>query len=313
MACGTAVGAASPELNLYEGTVAGDASGEPRGSTLADALRQVAVRATGRRAAATASGLAPLYANARRYVETLKPAGPGLVTVGFDAASVEAQLAQAGEPLWDRDRPQTLILFVSATTGQAVETAESAAARHAIEQAAQLRGVIVRFASHAQAEQLSVRLEDLKRGEAGSLVELARRYGAEEALVGIQSGTAIQYAAYGRVGLSSLPVAADEALHALVDRYAQDQALAPGTSIASLKVDISGIRDARSYALARRALESLSVVRAVSLADAAGDVVHVTVSLRGGSDALRHALNGAAHLALESAPGTEPVRLRLVP
>lgn len=310
---GAATVAAEAGLNLYEATVPGDASGEPRAGVIAEALRQVAVRATGRRAAATDAALAPLYANARHYVQTLKPAAPGFVTVGFDATAVEAQLARAGQPLWDRDRPVTLVLFVPAGGASAVDPAQATAALKKLEQVAQARGVRLKSATRSPSEQLPVRLEDLKHGDAGSLMELARRYGAEEVLVGTLGAGAAEYAAYGRVGLPALPSAPDEALNALVDRLAQDQSLAPGTALATVVVEVAGINDARSYASARHALETLSPVRGVTLTDVNRDVVRLSVSLRGGTEALRHALGSAPHLTLESAAGAEPLRLRLTP
>jgi len=304
--------AAPAAVNPYEATVAGEPSGELRTATIVEALKQVAVRATGRRAAATDPALAGLYAGARQYVQTLTPASPGQVTVGFDAAAVEPALARAGQPLWNGERPLTLVVLLAAN-GQLLEAGSAAEPRRQLEHAAAARGVALVYPTRAASEQLAPRLEDVRRGELAPLLELAHRYGAEELLLGTQAGSELHYAAAGRVALGQLPGSAEDALHALVDRYAADGALAPGTALSAVVVELHGINDARAYAGARRALEALGPVRSVSFTEADHDVVRVAVTLRGSADALRRALSQAPHVLVDSAPGAETIRMRLAP
>jgi len=91
---------AAPVPGLYEGTVpATDRSPKGLAMVYPEALRQVAVRVTGRPAAASDPVLAPLYADANRFVQTWRPAGTGQVAVGFDAQAVGAALVKAGQAL----------------------------------------------------------------------------------------------------------------------------------------------------------------------------------------------------------------------
>ena len=96
---------AAAAINPYEATVDGEPSGNLKGATIAEALRQVAVRATGRRAAAGDPALAALYGNARQYVQTLTPAGAGQVTVllEFGGAGIRVLVTDDGDG-FDRAR-----------------------------------------------------------------------------------------------------------------------------------------------------------------------------------------------------------------
>ena len=245
-------------------------------------------------------------------MQTLTPASPGQVTVGFDASAVEPALARAGQPLWNGERPVTLVVLITGT-GQLQDASATAELRRMLERTALARGVTLVYPTRAASEQLAPRLEDLRRGELAPLLELAHRYGAEEVLLGTQAGNEMHYVAAGRIALAQLPGSAEEALHALVDRYAADGALAPGTALSSVTVELHGITDARAYASARRALEGLGPVRGVSVLDAERDVVRVSVTLRGSADALRRALAQAPHVSVDSAPGAEVIRMRLAP
>lgn len=303
-----AAAAAAP--NPYEGTVAGEAGETSRAGVAAEALRQVAVRATGRRAAATDPALAALYANARQYVQTLTPAGPGQVTVGFDASAVEAALARAGQPLWAGERPVTLALLTGAN-GQLLDATAAAPTRRALERTATTRGVTVLFPTRTPSEQLAPRLDDYRRGETAGVLELAQRYGAEELLVCAPAAEP-RCTALGPVTLAT-PAGAEDALNALVDRYAADGALAPGTGLAPVPVVVHGIVDVRAYAAARRALESIAGVHEVTLGSAQGEDVHLAVVVRGGGEVLRRALAGNARLGIQGASGGEELELRLSP
>ncbi len=298
-------------INPYEATVAGEA-GEPRPAVINEAIRQVAVRATGRRAAATDPALAGLYANARQYVQTLTPAGPGLVTLGFDASLIESALAKAGQPLWSGERPAILVLLASAATGAAVEPASTADMRRALERVAMGRGVSLVFARRAPADIAAWHAEEIKRADPASLAELAAHYGAGEVLLGLQNAAEWRWLASGRVSVNSLAAAAEEALQVCIDRLASEQSLAPGSELSAVTVEVRGIMDARGYAAATRALTALPSVRSVVLLEADRDQVQLAVSLRGGVDALRRALVGSQVLVADTSAGPA-LQLRLKP
>ncbi len=299
-------------LNPYEITLPGEANEHARAALAGEALRQVAVRATGRRSAASEPALASLFGSAREYVSTLTAAGPGRVRVGFDAATVEAALARAGLPIWDRDRPATLVVFAA---GAAADPAALGDARRALDRVAQSRGLLLVWPTGEPAERLTVRVDAAGRGDQGPLLELARRYGADEVLLVSRAAGAAEagVAAFGRVALPKLGAHPDEGLQALADRFAADAGQGANQALATLVVDVHGVADVRAYAAARRALEGLSPVRTVTLTDAAGDVARFSVSLRGGADALKHALQGTERLAVDAEATGGVLALKLAP
>lgn len=303
---GLALASPAAPVNPYEVVVAGEVGA--KSPAVQEALRQVAVRATGRRAAAADPALAALYASARNYVLTVGAAGPGRIRVGFDPATIEAALARAGQPIWDRERTQTLVVLPT----DGADAARLAEERRDIDRVAQYRGVPVVLPTLAPSEHLPTRLEDLKRGDPASLVELAARYGAEEVLVASRSGTDLSYALYGRIAVAKAGARAEEAVNTLADRLAADAAQSGNQGLSTLTVVVRGIGDVRAYAQARRTLEALSPVRSVTLMDAAADAVRFSVALRGGPEALRRALSGAEHLSVE-AGGDEGLALKLTP
>jgi uncharacterized protein len=307
-----AAGVQAAPVKPYEITVAGEASERARAGLAGEALRQVAVRATGRRAAATDAALGSLFAAARDYVTTLTAAGPGRVRISFDAATVEAALARAGLPIWDRDRPATLVVLAAEV---AAEPEAAAEARRALDRVAQNRGIPLAWPTGEPAERLAARVDAARRGEAEPLLELARRYGAEEVLLVSRAAgaTEIGVAGLGRVALPKLGPRPDDALHALADRYAADAVQGGGQALVTLTIDVRGVGDVHAFASARRALEGLSPVRGVALTEAGGDVARFAVSLRGGADSLKRALEGNERLALLPDAGGAALVLKLAP
>ena len=125
---------AVPLEGLYEATVPGDSTEAGRAPAAAEALRQVAIRVTGRGVAGTDPGLQTLYADAPKYVLTYRSVAPGLVAVTFDVPLVEAALTRLSQRLWGRERPQFLVVMEGSATALA-------AARRDLQVAAQIRGV----------------------------------------------------------------------------------------------------------------------------------------------------------------------------
>ena len=120
-------GWAHSDVPRYEATVPlGGPTEEDRARALAEALQAVAVKASGRRGAASNGTVAA--ANPARYVQRYAKTADQMLKVGFDGPAVEELLQQAGLPLWPSERPVTVV------TATAVDRAE-------IERAAAGRGL----------------------------------------------------------------------------------------------------------------------------------------------------------------------------
>jgi hypothetical protein len=299
------------EVALYDATATlAERSEAAQATAITDALRQVAVRVTGRRAAATDPALAGFFGNAARYVKTWRPAGTAQITVSFDGGAIEGALSAAGQPLWGSDRPTTLVVLASDVAGQPrqlLTAANAGEARRQLERVAEARGLVLVWPAEP-ADQSGARAEDVVAGRMPPLQALAQRYGAGGLLIGRVGapGTAPAPGAW-TLGYenSTEPVrgALPDALQSLADRYASRYALAGG-GLAPELITISGVDGLQAYATVLGYLESLPQIRNLSVEAANGDQLRLRLTFRGGREALEHLLVGGGRLATEE-PGID--------
>jgi hypothetical protein len=300
---------------LYEGVVPGDGGEAGRTAAAVDALRQVVVRLTGQRAAATDAALAPLYADARRYVQTFRAEPGGQVAVGFDAEALVPALARAGQKLWPRDRSLTLLVIVSDRPGPARGLGAMAAPelRLEIERTAELRGLPLVWPAGLEAAAEQAVIADALAGRLEALLEVAHRYAADGVLLGRVGAAGATWSWLGPAGSGTLSGAAGEAVQVLADRYGAQFAVAAAGS-GQLTVLISGVHDLAGYGAALGALGAIGGVQQVDLDEVAGDTLRLRVAYGGDATALRQ----AAALGGRLAPGEEatadgPVKFVLRP
>ena len=274
------------EVTLYQasvplqGTTAAD-----RTAGFGEALRIAAVRASGRREAASNPVIAAAAADPARYVQQYSMGPDRLLRVGLDGRGVEQLLQQAGLPLWPSERPQTLVeLFVPAVAGgsRAVLAAEHPPERAEVERAAQSRGVPI-----AWPQQTIAAAQARSAAPAGA---------GRAVLVGMGSGGQISWtfshagdSAHGQGGLQSgIDLAADT----LAARYAP-----PSTrELTTQSVRVGAVNDLQAYAGLLQYVESLSLVRAVAVEGLDGEMVHLKMSLRGDLELLRRIAALDTHL-----------------
>jgi hypothetical protein len=305
---------AATVAGLYEGTVPGDATETGRSAAAEAALRQVVVRVTGRRDAGTDAALAPLYAAATRYVQTFRPAAAGLLTVGFDADALDAALVRAGQPLWGRTRPATLVVLVLEPPGlpRTLVGGVDAEEKRAVDRAAQLRGLPLAWpgALDAATAEPLIEAADARRGE--SLLEFATRYDASGVLAGRATGAGVQWSWYLPMGPGSIAGTAEDGVHAVADRYAAALTSGQGAAIALLPIEVSGMRGPADLAAVAATLGGIPNLRGVQLERTSGNVATFRVNFRGDLDALRRAVEAGGRLVPEEGePGT--VRFALQP
>jgi uncharacterized protein len=300
---------------LYEGVGTGEATDAGRAAAAADALRQVVVRLTGRRAAATDPALAGLYADAGRLARTFRSAVGNQIVVDFDPDELDARLLQAGQRLWSRERPLTLVVLVNARPG-AVRSLGGGAdpdVRRAVAAAAQLRGLPLLWPTGLPAAVEQPRVDDALAGRLGPLRELARQYGADAVLLGRVAPGATAWTWAGPAGEGAATGAADEGVQALADRFGAQFATA-GARAGQIDAVVNGVRDLAGYAQAGTALAALAGVRSVALEQVTGDSLRFRLAFEGDADALRRALRDSARLAPDdSAPPAGALQLVLRP
>jgi hypothetical protein len=288
--------------DMYTVTVPVTGQGESaQQAAFREAMRDILIRATGRRDAADIESLAPLVAQAGRHVVSFRRAAGSQLAVTFDGSTIENSIDAAGLPFWGPDRPLTLVwlavdrggrrsLAGSATGGDEKERVERVAAR---------RGIPLVWPGAG--DDLGRGLQQAWSGDHEPLVNAARRYGADGVLIGRAVATAggqhtVEWT-FSSADLSaqtSGDLASGPELAA--DRYAAAYASRNAGQRVEQLVTVTGIDTLEAYAAALRALGRLPLVRGVAVDEVTPDAVSFALTIRGDPDALRQAIRRAGRL-----------------
>jgi hypothetical protein len=258
-------------------------------SSLQEAMREVLVRATGRRESANDPALATLISDAQNYVKGRTPASHGQSQVTFDGVAVERGIVAAGRSVWDRNRPFTLIVLSPPLPRPAED-----AARVELERSAVVRGLPVTL--------VPLSTVDAAGNELGrdALMEMAKHYGGDAVLVGRgDAGTAngqLRWTLYTGFSSESWSGPLSAGIDGAVDTLAPPQGGSLAQIESSSRVEIDGVATLTDYVNVERLLESVPGARRAGVAAANGKVVMFDVVARGGGDAIDHALSGSTHL-----------------
>jgi hypothetical protein len=282
--------------DMYTVTVPVTGQGESaRQAAFREALREILVRATGRRDAAELESLAPLVAQAGRHVITFRRAAGGQLAVTFDGGTIENAIDAAGLPFWGADRPLTLVWLVVDRGGRRslADYANGGDEKQRVERAAAQRGIPLTWPGAG--DDLGRGLQQAWSGEHGPLLDAARRHGADGVLIGravaSTGGEPTVEWTFSSAGLSAQTRGSLESGPDLAaDRYASAYASRNGGQRVEQLVTVTGIDTLESYASALRALGRLPLVRAVAVEEVAPDAVSFALTVRGDPDALRQAI-----------------------
>ena len=287
------VGQAVADVAVYQAIVPSPGPGESeRVAGFGEALRVVAVRASGRRDAASNGTVKSAAAAPTSYVQQYAMTSDRMLRVGFDPKAIDNLLQKAGLPVWAQERPTVLVVLPASETS----------ARLNLEAAAQGRGVALAWPqSGIDPAEARARLAD------GDVARLGGAAGA--VLVGAGTGEQFEwtFAHAGEVtrARGGLALGIDLAADTLASRYAT-----PATrGVTRQTVRVNGVADVESYAGLMSYLSSLSMVSAVAVEELAGDTVTLGLTLRGDLELLRRfaALEGRLQPAPAAADGAQPV------
>ena len=248
---GTVPFAARAAVPLYEVAVPlGGTTAEDRAAGMAEALRAVAVRASGRREAAASPAVNG--ANPAKYVQRYSTTSDRMLKVGFDGRAVEQLLQQAGLPLWPAERPRVV---VDAPVPD----------RAALERAAQWRGVPIEWTA----------------GTAASTASTGRA-----TLTGVASGGGFAWT-FTHDGRSwERRGSAEDGIHLAADSLASQYAPASTRSSGTLALRVDGMDDLADYSGLLAYLRGLSLVRGVEVESLDGTVITLRVVVRGDRELL---------------------------
>ncbi len=282
-------------VRVYEVDVA-----ERSGTALQEAMRQVLVRATGRREAADDPALAAIVADAPKYLKAYTTGSRGEAQAVFDAEALQQAITAAGRSVWDTDRPFTLVVLDPPRS-----RAQAEAARAELERTAAARGLPISLIPLALLDSTGKPLS------ADALLEAAQRFGGDELLVGRGEGDTsdapLQWTLYARGSSESWngPLAAG--VDHTVDHLVPQQAGNPVLAESEARIEIDGVRTLTDYAAIGRLLQATPGVRRANLLAADNGSVTFAVLVRGGAAGLEQALVGQPHLAQAGTSGGRTV------
>jgi len=270
---------ATTVTGLYEGTTrVKDRSEATRTAAYSAALSVVLTKVSGRSDAPARVGAA--VDGAQRYVQRYAYVAGGLLEVGFDSAAVNQLLDQAGLPLWDRDRPTTLVVYPLALQGMRE-------AYTATEQTARLRGVPILWANGVTSEQFA-------GADAAKLQDLAQQYNAVAVLVArmdaaATSAASLHWQLVFNGATQEFTGSAEEGPNFAAETLSRYYAASSKESV-SVQMEVGGIDNLDAYGRATNYLGNLLLVRNLAVLSLQGDVLTLRVELRGNRESLRRTL-----------------------
>jgi len=257
-------------------------------TALQEGMREALVRATGRREAGTDPALAGLVANATRYVQSSR-AVEGAIQVVFDGPAIEREILAAGRSVWDRERPFTLVVLSPPLSGASAD-----GARRSLEEVAESRGLPVSLVPMALTDAGGTELTR------DAVLQNAQRLGGDAVLIGRADAGAssLQWQWTLVTGLASetWTGALDAGINGAADALARVQDTALPLTESDALVEVSGVATLGDYATVERLLNELPGVRRAGLEEAQGATATFRVLIRGGADAVEHALAGSTRL-----------------
>jgi hypothetical protein len=284
---------AEPLGDLYSVTVPYSGDND---AAFREAMRDVLTRVTGRSDAPDLPNLAPLVAQASRYVTSFRRAAGNQLTVSFNGPAIENAVDASGLAFWGNERPVTLVWLALDRGGgrrALVSASDTSAEKELVDSSAARRGLPLAWPDAG--DDLVRAMQQAWSGDHDALVDAARRYGADGVLVGRARQTAAgsydvewNFTATGASDGVSGDLEAGPALAA--ERYAGIYASQGASQRSEHTVTVSGIATLEAYAATLRTLTKLAPVRGVAVDEVNADAVSFRVNVRGDPDALNQAI-----------------------
>ena len=266
--------------DLYETAQPVDGS---RDAAFVEALKTVLVRVSGQRDAALRVGAE--VSDPRKYVQRFGFTADNMLEVGFDSASIDGLLSNAGLPIWGRERPATVVMFGAEEGGGwrwlAADT--PAQEREAIEKVARQRGVPLKWPVMDAQERVEA------SADSPGLLQAAQRYGADAVLLGRSRGGVVQWTLLSKDGAAQTSGGIEDGVHLTADTFARVFA-ASASSLGSVVVEVGGISNLDAYAATLNYLEGMTLVRGVALEQVTGEKMRFRLAVRGDAATLRRAI-----------------------
>lgn len=321
---------------LYEASVpVPDQTAPARATALQQALAAVLVKVTGERTAGGVPSLAGLLKDPNRFLQQyhyeqtqdtdgnapasgvtyfdltrnggiLTIAGTGLVLhAKFDPDAVDQAVLGAGEPVWGRERPATLVWLAiqDANNRTILSATNNPAVVQAMKAVATQRGVPLIFPAMDAQDQQAIAFTDIWTSNAAVIQQASARYKADAILVGdVYLMSAGQYAVRWQLtfggsvqawsGITGdLATIAADGLQTAADNYAKHYAILAGSlGESNVLVQVDGIDSIDAYAQVLAYLNTLTPVKSVRVRQVANGSVSFSIDTRSSVDNLAQAI-----------------------
>lgn len=302
---------AVPVNDLYEASV--PASGQhdtARKQALAGALAVVLTKVSGHTDVASNPTLREALGNATRYAQTFSfvqdgsdAAAPQLrLAASFYPPSIDQLLADAGLPVWGRERPQTIVwLAIEADGARYLLPAEGDSLAPFLIASAAKRGLPISLPLMDIDDRQALTYSDVVGGFTDRILAASQRYGGNSILVGhlrqrgagdwdarwthLLGGVQRDWFANEGGGRLNLQASFDAGIGGTADALAQRYAIRAGSE-SRVEVSVRGVDSISDYARTMNYLGGLSIVERVQPRVVMPGQMLLTLDVKGGRQAL---------------------------
>lgn len=263
-------------------------------------LRELVVRISGRSSAAGDSNLAPLFANAARYLEQYRyerstgGGSPWVAQLRFGSASIDGEMRKAGLPVWGGNRPALQAFLVVEDKGTRTMLDDNSPFANALREQWHRRGLVLHLPRNVSS---AVNADDVARLDAAKVGAAAQEH-ADGLLLGhitLMSSGACESRWLLSLGAQSpnadatgndLSACVATALDRLVDNLSSQYAIAANSSAEGIVLRISGVANFGDYAAVLNYLRRLAAVKTAQPVLVRGDEVFFQLKVEGGTEQL---------------------------
>lgn len=228
------------------------------------------------------------------------------VNVTFDKNAVLNLLRQAGQAIWNHDRPQTLVWMTlnNGQNAQVVASADRGEFAKALKQSAWQRGLPVLFPTMDLQDQSFINIDPAKPFDREKLQAVAKRYDVSSILAGdVRQAGPNQWQGQFLLLLNGDPFtwksessSSDQAVQAAMSYcaniMANQLAVIDNKALqSSVVLEVLGIQNLNTYMRVTKYIKKLSPVTNVTVKNMSGDSITLVVNTVGGEQELVSTLN----------------------
>ncbi|MCH7822199.1 MAG: DUF2066 domain-containing protein [Proteobacteria bacterium] len=295
---------------LYTAQVALDQKeDDPRASAYDTALADVLLRVSGSELSADPEMIELLFPDPAAYVVQFRSGVDDTLWVSFDGRAIEKTLRQAGQTVWDSDRPLTLI-WIAVDWGQGEREIIAANDPHRSRDAArsidrnrllrqrvldvaERRGLPVMFPLLDTDDLQNISFSDIWGGFDAQVLAASKRYNVSSILIGrvrAASGQGSRWSYYLSGAKRSWIGEPELVVRLVADMLAAEFAISGNTLLESIELSVGGIDSVAAYGAVQNLLSGMSVIESFAITEVHGDEIRYRVETHGGAERLRRAL-----------------------